>query len=256
MTQCYQDDCDFVKKKKKRKKRNCRFVNLLNEKQQTLSIDNSQEREEKKKDERTRRRFFFFFSLYRLNFFSLFFPLSLFFDVVVFLQNIIDAYRCGTIVILVVSFNQVSLSLFLNTHTTRDESLAFLSLFIWHTVLAKEIFNLSYREKQQQRSIGLLLLFFSLSLFLSIPLVTAVYLSLPFIDFWRLSLVCAQEACCCAKPCFRSTSSLQLNTDIPNSVGTLCFFPYRFLPPFILSFSRLFHPFVLQWLVRIDLIFS
>ena len=40
-----------------------------------------------------------------------------------------------------------------------------------------------------------------------------------------LSLVCAQEACYCAKPCFRSTSSLQLNTDIPNSVGTLYFSP-------------------------------
>ncbi len=139
-----------------------------------------------------------------------------------FSQNIIDAYRFGTIVI-VVSFNQVfSLFLSIPQTTTRDESLAF--LFIRHSVRSEKY---SIYHTYIESSNALLDYFFSFA---------SVYLSLPFIDFWRLSLVCAQEACCCAKPCFRSTSSLQLNTDIPNSVGALYFFPYRFLPPsFFLS---------------------
>jgi hypothetical protein len=137
------------------------------------------------------------FSLYRSNFFS---------------QNSIDAYRFGRIVV-VVSFNQVSLSLFLLLKQLETSHWLFSS---FGTVCAWR--NIQYIiHRRQQRSIGFYL--------------ASVYLSLPFIDFWRLSLGGAKETCCCAKPCFRSTSSLQLNTDILNSVGARYFFPYRFLPP-------------------------
>ena len=90
----------------------------------------------RKRRECTRSFFLFSSFLCRLNFFS---------------ENLIDAYRFGTVVILV-SFNQVSLSfvsffllVFLSL-TTRDESLAF--LFIRHSVCSKKysIYHRTYRN--------------------------------------------------------------------------------------------------------------
>ena len=104
------------------------------------------------------------------SFFLLFFSISFEFF---FPENIIDAYRFGTIVILV-SFNQVSLSLvsfFLPVFfslATRDESLAF--LFIRHSVCSKKysIYHHTYRNTSNAL-LDFLLSFFSrllLSIFL------------------------------------------------------------------------------------------
>jgi hypothetical protein len=97
------------------------LLNLLYEKQQTLSILNSPERE--KKDS-------FFLYIVRI-FFS---------------QNSIDAYRFGRIVV-VVSFNQVSLSLSLSLVSYSNNSRRVIGFSLHSAQCALgEIFNISYIE--------------------------------------------------------------------------------------------------------------
>jgi hypothetical protein len=140
-------------------------VNLLNEKQQTVSIViKSPERRRGKK---------------RTDSFFPFFLFSISFEFFFSSENIIDAYRFGTIVILV-SFNQVSLSLVsFFSRATRDESLAF--LFIRHSVRSEKysIYHHTYRNTSNA-----LLDFFSLFFFFFSRLLLSIFLfpSLTFGD--------------------------------------------------------------------------